>query len=173
MIIEGLSDKDLEILSVIEHNARLSFTEIGEKVGLSRVAVKNRMESMEREGVIRGYETKIHSNSAIPNGIKFFLDLEVYQPDYEYVLEFICKRKSIKEVYTTTGDNHIHAIGYAANTEVVQNFVDELYRQDIGVRRVSLQVVLSTIKNVDGGILYEKYERDIRGEESEDHTGNR
>lgn len=172
MFIDGLDEKDNEILALIEKNARLSFTEIGEQVGLSRVAVKNRMESMEEKGVIRGYRTMIHSDSAAPNGIKFFLDLEVHQPSFEYVLGFLCRRKCIKEVYTTTGGNHIHAIGFTPNMTAMQHFVDELYRKDIGVRKLTCHIVMSTIKDVDGGIDYEKY-KETQPEVNENDLGNR
>lgn len=63
-----LHPKDNEILSVIRDNARLGYTEIGNLVGLSRVAVKNRMDLMQKEGVIKGYKTIIEPESA-PNGI--------------------------------------------------------------------------------------------------------
>ena len=43
MNIEGLDKLDNAILETIKDNARMSYSDIGEKVGLSRVAVKNRM----------------------------------------------------------------------------------------------------------------------------------
>ena len=46
MNVEGLDALDNKILDVLENNARATFSEIGEKVGLSRVAVKNRIEVM-------------------------------------------------------------------------------------------------------------------------------
>ena len=49
MNIEGLDKKDHDILSVIKDHARMSYSDIGEKVGLSRVAVRNRMEVMEKK----------------------------------------------------------------------------------------------------------------------------
>lgn len=47
MHIEGLDALDNKILEVIKEDARLSYSEIGSRVGLSRVAVKNRMEVLE------------------------------------------------------------------------------------------------------------------------------
>ena len=44
---------DQRILELIKDNARLSYSEIGKSVGISRVAVKKRMDAMENAGVIR------------------------------------------------------------------------------------------------------------------------
>ena len=48
MSIEGLDKLDNAILDSIRENARMSYSDIGEKVGLSRVAVKNRLDAMEK-----------------------------------------------------------------------------------------------------------------------------
>ena len=47
-------------MDAIKDNARLSYSDIGAMVGLSRVAVKNRMDAMEKKGIIRGYQTVIN-----------------------------------------------------------------------------------------------------------------
>ena len=39
----------------MKDNARLNYSDIGTMVGLSRVAVKNRMDAMEKKGIIGGY----------------------------------------------------------------------------------------------------------------------
>ena len=47
MFLDGLNELDQKILSLLIENARLSYSEIGERVGLSRVAVKARIQGME------------------------------------------------------------------------------------------------------------------------------
>ena len=67
MNIEGLDALDNRILEVLKNNARATFSEIGEVVGLSRVAVKNRIEVMEKNGVIQGY-IAIIDKTKVPQG---------------------------------------------------------------------------------------------------------
>ena len=50
MYIEGLDEMDNRILKELKDNARATYSEIGEAVGLSRVAVKNRIEVLEKNG---------------------------------------------------------------------------------------------------------------------------
>ena len=55
MFLDGLNELDQKILSLLIENARLSYSEIGERVGLSRVAVKARIQGMEESGIIEEY----------------------------------------------------------------------------------------------------------------------
>lgn len=63
-------EKDCNILSIIRENARLSYSEIGEKVGLSRVSVKKRMSDMQEEGIIRGYRALIDTSKLPEEAIR-------------------------------------------------------------------------------------------------------
>lgn len=157
MYMDGLDEIDNRIVSILKENARMNLTEIGEQVGLSRVAVKKRMEAMEEKGVIRGYHAVIDASKAV-EGTKFFLDVEVYPQDFEDFLKKLSKVKCVREIYTVSGDARIHAVGYASNQRELTGLVDSLYRTGGGVRRLSCHTVLSTIKDVDGGIEYVQYQ---------------
>ena len=50
---------DEKILDMLKGNARMSYQEIGNAIGMSRVAAKKRVDKLEREGIIRGYNTYI------------------------------------------------------------------------------------------------------------------
>src|ERR1700674_1986606 len=50
---------DLEILVLIQNDARLAHASVGEKLGLTAPAVHARIKRLERDGIIRGYLTSI------------------------------------------------------------------------------------------------------------------
>ncbi len=54
-----MDDTDMIILRLLNDHGRMSFTEIGEFLGMSRVAVKKRVRKLEASGVIRGYKAVI------------------------------------------------------------------------------------------------------------------
>ena len=68
MFLEGLDALDQQIVSLLIENARLSYSDIGEKVGLSRVAVKSRIQALEQRGVIEEYTTIINPQKSSPPG---------------------------------------------------------------------------------------------------------
>lgn len=51
---------DVRILTELERDGRLSFTELGERVGLSKSPCWNRVQSHEANGVISGYHADLN-----------------------------------------------------------------------------------------------------------------
>ena len=54
-----MDDIDRKILKLLQENARTSLKTIAEKTFLSSPAVSSRIERMEREGIILGYEAQV------------------------------------------------------------------------------------------------------------------
>ncbi len=149
----GLDETDRKILELLKENARLTFSEIGEKTGITRVSVKNRMAAMEKCGVIRGYKA-IVDPTMVPEGVKFFLDVEAVPEFYEEVLEALCLSPLIRKVYAVSGECRIHADGFSPNQSQLNLFANGLYRKTKGVRRISWQQVIAAYKDEDGGVDY-------------------
>jgi len=156
MNIEGLDVLDNKILEVIKDNARLNYSEIGSMVGLSRVAVKNRMDIMEKKGVIRGYQTVINDNY-MPTGVRFMLDIEATTETVQHILEVLCKAPYIRQVFSTTGNCRFHCQGYAPNNETLSSHVRYLYKHTEGIRRMECHIIMATYMDVDGGVEYVRY----------------
>jgi DNA-binding Lrp family transcriptional regulator len=56
-------DKDREILKILRDDARISAKALAAKVGLARSSLKERINRLERSGVIRGYRADISDPS--------------------------------------------------------------------------------------------------------------
>lgn len=153
MYIDGLNEMDNKIISAIEHNARLSYSEIGSIVGLSRVAVKNRMDALEEKGIIKEYAT-ITNSEAMSEGTKFFLDIVTEPPMFTQVVDNIAKYPIIRKVYAVSGESRILAEGFAPTKMRYQMFMSNLKRNMDGVKSCTCQDVLLTYKDVDGGVDY-------------------
>lgn len=166
--IPGTDDIDIEILKKLRHNARLSYSEIAEEVGISRVAVKNRMIALQEKGVIKGYETII-SETGDPSGIKFFMDI-VTEPEYYLdIVEKLAMFKCNRQIYAGTGESRIHVIGYASNVANLKTHVDQVFGKLKGVKTLVWHVLAVTYKDTDGGIEFEREKHVI----PEDDAGNK
>ena len=51
MFLEGLDALDQQIVRLLIKNARMSYSDIGQEVGLSRVAVKMRVQALEKRAL--------------------------------------------------------------------------------------------------------------------------
>jgi Lrp/AsnC family transcriptional regulator, leucine-responsive regulatory protein len=54
-----IDDINRRLLTELQENARLTLAELGRRVGLSSPAVAERLQRLERQGVIRGYHAEI------------------------------------------------------------------------------------------------------------------
>ena len=89
LMFQGLDEYDNAILKIIKDNARMSYSDVGALVGLSRPAVKNRMDAMVKKGIIQGFRTDINT-FRITEGVRFVIDVEVTTESYQEVLEALC-----------------------------------------------------------------------------------
>lgn len=155
MRIQGLDEWDNRILETIRDHARLSFSEIAQAVGLTRVTVRNRMEELERQGIILGYRTLI-SPQNVPEAMPFYLDLEADPESMDAILDHLAEDSVIRKLQIVSGSCRIHAEGLAPNRNTLQAYTNQLYHNLKGVKRMSYCLVLSTVKDIDGGVNYEK-----------------
>lgn len=166
MYIEGLDEFDNKILSVLEKDARMSYSDIGEQVGLSRVSVKNRMDILEEKGIIQGYVALINS-TGLPEGRRFFMDIITTPDKFEQVVDNIAKHDIIRKVYAITGESRFRAEGFASSNMKYEAFMKNVKRNLEGVKSITVQDLQYTIKDIDGGVNYVRLdERDNLTEEA-------
>lgn len=154
--IPGIDDIDKKILHILEHDARKSYSDIAEEVGLTRVAVKNRIDVLEKKEIIKEYKTVIDPTGD-PNGIKFIVDIEAIPEKMEDIVETLALFKFNREIYTVSGECHIHVVGFAPNYATYKVYVAQVFKAVKGARRISCNQMLVTHKDVDGGIDYVRY----------------
>ena len=70
---------DHKILDLLKGNARMSFQDIGNAIGMTRVAAKKRVKKLEAQGIIRGYNTCIYREDEIT----MFIDIVTLPEKYE------------------------------------------------------------------------------------------
>lgn len=136
---------DHAILEIIKDNARMSYSEIGKAVGLSRVAVKKRMDAMEESGAIRGYRAVIDEEKVL-EGIRYTIDIEVIPEHYREVVKVLRADRKLEEIYSTTGECRIHCVGRSRNKSTMEAHVNYLFNHTKGIRKVSWHILMSDLR---------------------------
>lgn len=155
-----LDELDKSILDVIRNDARLSYSDIADIVGVSRVHVKNKMAKMEQNGVIKGYFTEICEDNT-DNGIMFEMLFELEPENYDEIIHTLQESSIITDLHSITGNCKVLAIGYAKNSATLDTYARGLFKGLKGVTRLSWSTVLATYKK--GGVIIES-ENDNRGD---------
>ena len=130
---------DQRILELIKDNARLSYSEIGKSVGISR------MDAMENAGVIRGYRTVIDEEQA-QEGIRYTIDIEALPEEYPNVVKTLQADPKLEEIYSTTGECRIHCVGRSRNKSTMEAHVNYLFNHTKGIRKVSWHILMSDLR---------------------------
>ena len=102
MYMSGLDELDRKILDLLTQNARYSYSELGERLGLSRVAIKNRMDALEQRGVIEGYTVIVNPQRA--NGaISCYYEIEARPDALAEVVRLLDACPTVTQIYRMTG----------------------------------------------------------------------
>ena len=82
MQFKGMDELDQRIVNLLLKDGRMSYSALSECVGLSRTAVKTRVERLEREGLIKGYRAVIDPQ-AVPEMTTFIVNIETTAESFE------------------------------------------------------------------------------------------
>jgi len=117
---EGPLDKlGWQILRVVQEDARLSFSEIGRRVGLSAPAVADRVRRMEELGILTGYRATVDPTKlGYPN--LAFVRLTLWTPDHYGEVEKLSRTLSeILECHHLTGtDTYLFKVIMSSNAHL-------------------------------------------------------
>ena len=151
---EVMDKTDLKILDLLKGNARMSYQELGHKIGMSRVAAKKRVKKLEKEGIIRGYNTCIYREDEIT----MFIDIVPLPEKYEEILNYVTTHTAyIRQIFKTTKENHIHMVAVSDQASNLK-YLTRMIQKKCGdaIVEIHCHAVKEVIKDVYGGIRYEQ-----------------
>ena len=149
MFLEGLDALDQKIVQLLIKNARISYSDIGQEVGISRVAVKARIQALEQRGIIEEYTTIINPQK-ISGAVSCYFEIETLPDTLAEVTEILKQNEIITQVYRVTGKNKLHVHAVAASSEEMEKLIREVIDPLPGVVSCGGNIILSRIKDIKG-----------------------
>ena len=149
MFLEGLDALDQRIVRLLIENARVSYSEIGERVGISRVAVKARIQALEQKGIIEEYTTIVNPQK-ISGAVSCYFELETQPDTFARVVQTLRENDTVTQIYRVTGKNKLHVHAVAASGEEMEQLISTVIDPLPGVIRCDCNIILSRIKDVKG-----------------------
>lgn len=140
---------DQQILDLLIENSRASLIEISEKVGLSRVAVKNRIDALERNGVIEQY-TVILNPEKVGRNVSVFFDIQVKPDQLQAVSQALAAEEAVTDIYLMTGASKLHVHAVLEMNQDLEHFVLEKLYPLPGIEHISSDLIVSRIKTRKG-----------------------
>lgn len=102
MFLDGLDELDQKIVSLLILNARMSYSEIGHQIGISRVAVKMRVQALEQKGIIEEYTTIINPQK-ISGAVSCYFEIETRPDALMEVAGILRENDTVTQIYRVTG----------------------------------------------------------------------
>jgi Lrp/AsnC family transcriptional regulator, leucine-responsive regulatory protein len=138
-----LDTVDRHILALLQENCKLPLARIGERVGLSAPSVAERIDKLEKHGVIRGY-TAVLDARRLGKDITAFIGVFIEHPKVIGTFEKAINRfEEVQECHHVTGQHTMLLKVKADDTSTLEKLIRKI-RSIEGVTRTETSIVLST-----------------------------
>ena len=149
MYLDGLDELDQKIIRLLIENARISYSDIGKETGISRVAVKARIQALEKRGVIEEYTTIINPQK-ISGAVSCYFEIET-KPEYlAQVTDILYKNDTVSQIDRVTGRDRLHVHAVASSGDEMEYFLHNVIDTLPGIISCSCNMILSRIKDIKG-----------------------
>jgi Lrp/AsnC family transcriptional regulator for asnA, asnC and gidA len=153
---KALDDIDKNILRILQDDARTSYREIQDRLGISIGTIHNRISKLRDQGVIQGYTLRL-SNEKLGYKLSFLIRINCDGKFTEDILNDIATVPEVCSVFHTTGEQSAALICRFKDSEDVHKFIRKLNEKQY-VTRTNSNMILKEYKNsafVDIGDLKE------------------
>ena len=100
--MNNMDNTDKKLLALLRKNARMPVVNLAKELKVSRATVQNRINKLEREGIITGYTVKLKQD-ADDDVVKVLMSILVEAKDESRVLKELQSFPEILSVYHTNG----------------------------------------------------------------------
>ncbi len=149
MFLDGLDELDQQIVKLLIRNARMSYSEIGQKIGISRVAVRSRVQALEQAGIIEEYTTVINPQK-ISGAISCYFEIETVPDTLPEVAALLEQNDTVTQIYRVTGKSKLHVHAVASSSEEMEELMYGTMEKLPGVVECSCNMIFSRIKDIKG-----------------------
>lgn len=144
-----LDSIDRHIVACLSQDARRSFREIGDQVGLSAPAVKRRVDRLRRQGVIKGFTTVLHTDVLDEEGpgapVQAFVELFCRgRTSPQHLRDLFARHRDVRAAWTVTGEGDAVLHLQAPDMSALQSTLESI-REDATVDHTRSVILLSTL----------------------------
>lgn len=137
---------DLQILDLLQANARTAQAEIARIVGLAPSAVLERLRKLEGRGVIRGYVAQVDPKALDQRLLAFVALRTTDRPGEARVAQALASVPEVLEVHHVAGDDCLLLKVRARDPEHLSQILRDRLGRVEGVKSTRTTIVLESIK---------------------------
>ncbi|MGI6450607.1 MAG: Lrp/AsnC family transcriptional regulator [Desulfitobacteriia bacterium] len=144
-----MDDIDQRIIEMLLENSRMSYVDMGKVLGLSRVAVRERVKNLQEQGIIQDFTITLNQEK-MGKKVSAFFNIEVEPYYFETIAKELARNPHVVSIYQMTGPSTLHVHAVLKDMESLEHFIyRKLYSQK-GIKKVENQVLLRRFKSRGG-----------------------
>lgn len=137
---------DIRILSELLDQARISNSEIAQRLNITEATIRRRIKNLVEKGIIMKFS--IHINyRLIENTVKAYIQVKAATDCLDEVVAKIVDHNRVIAVYRVTGEYDLLLVTLFVGMAELQEFIDKYLKID-GVKETQTQIVMSALKGV-------------------------
>ncbi len=140
-----LDELDLKILEILRKDGRASFRSLASQVGISNVAVRDRMNKLIRDEYIKGFFALIDSNM-IGKRVSVIFDVITNPLDIEEVAQELSNWPEVTRIYERAGNSQLQVHALFHDVPEMQRFIKEKLYKTHGIANVNSTLVMRRYK---------------------------
>ncbi len=143
-----LDKYDRHILTVLQDEGRISFTDLGKRVGLTTTPCIERVRKLERAGYIKGYAARL-SAKQLDAGLVVFVQIRLDRTSKKSFHEFkeaIQQLEPVQECYLVTGSFDFLVKARVKDMRAYRDFLEEELLAVPGVNGSTSIAAMETVK---------------------------
>ncbi len=137
---------DLRILRLLHKNARVTVSEVSQKINLSISAVSDRLKKLESTGIIEQYTAIINPN-VLHRNLTAIMFIAIDRPKYtDEFINFVEDNDEILDCLYIAGEYDYSLKIVTKDTFTLERLFNQIKAIN-GIKKTKTNVVLSTVKN--------------------------
>ncbi|MFW5786637.1 MAG: Lrp/AsnC family transcriptional regulator [Halanaerobiales bacterium] len=145
-----MDEIDRQILKELEENGRASYAELGRKLDLTRVSIRERIVKMQEKEIIEKF-TVVLNPEKIEKKLSAFFEIDVEPNHLDEVANRLAEEERVYSLYLMTGASTLHMHSLLKDHEELEEFlIEKIYSQE-GITRVKSNIILKRYKSREGG----------------------
>lgn len=159
-----LDEKDVEILRLLQRDAKMSVKEMGEMLESPATTIYSRIKRMEAAGIIKGYTALLDASKLGRGTTAFILASFTYRTpgierplDQRQIAREVAKFPEVQEVHIITGDWDILIKVKDRDVASIGRFVIDKLRMIEGIEKTLTCMVFDTLKETPNIRIAEAY----------------
>lgn len=138
-----IDETDLEIIRILQANAKTPFLEIARRLNLSGATIHERVRALQESGIITGFHAHVNLKK-MGYGVLAVVEVVLDHPgiDTDSLRNSLGDIREVSAAYNLTGDTDLLIFVYAKDIDELRELLTQKIQNLPGVSRLSTSVVL-------------------------------